>query len=215
MNHPCPFSDIILNEIAKNLHPSIKSILDPFAGTGKIAKLKSMGYKGEIICNDIEESWDRFGGVDEWLNEDAENLHFLRLVDAIITSPTYGNRMADHHKAKDDSKRITYTHKLGKDLHPQNTGKMQWSNEYKEKHERVYRNLVLLIKEKGFFILNISNHIRNGKEINVSSFHIDLLTSLGLVVNEIKKIKTKRMRFGENSKNRVSCEYLIIMQKGG
>lgn len=33
-----------------------------------------------------------------------------RAFDGIVTSPCYGNRMADHHDARDDSKRNTYTH---------------------------------------------------------------------------------------------------------
>ena len=30
--------------------------------------------------------------------------------DAVITSPTYGNRMADHHNAQDGSRRVSYRH---------------------------------------------------------------------------------------------------------
>ena len=38
------------------------------------------------------------------------------VTDCIVTSPCYGNRMADHHDAKDSSRRITYKHKLGRDM---------------------------------------------------------------------------------------------------
>ena len=41
---------------------------------------------------------------------DARRLHYLDATfDAICTSPTYGNRMADHHNARDSSPRLTPT----------------------------------------------------------------------------------------------------------
>ena len=49
--------------------------------------------------------------------------------DMVVTSPTYGNRMADHHNAKDGRRRITYTHNLGRTLTPGNSGAMQWGED--------------------------------------------------------------------------------------
>jgi hypothetical protein len=47
--------------------------------------------------------------------------------------------MADHFTAKDNSKRITYRHYLGRPLNKENTWMMQWGNAYKDKHINVYK----------------------------------------------------------------------------
>lgn len=121
--------------------------------------------------------------------------------------------MADHHKAKDGSKRNTYTHCLGHDLEEGNTGKMQWGNEYKEKHENIYRDIVPLLKDGGLFILNVSNHIRCGEEIKVSEWHLSILVSLGLKLEKDKHIATHRNKFGANADKRVEYEHIYVLRK--
>lgn len=64
---------------------------------------------------------------------DATRLPFdNRMFDAVITSPTYGNRMADHHDAQDGSKRITYRHS---GRHPS-----RWSAAVLERIRTVWRD---------------------------------------------------------------------------
>lgn len=55
--------------------------------------------------------------------------------DAICVSPVYGNRVSDSHNAKDGSKRVTYTHMLGRKLTDGNTGCLQWGEKYKQAHQ--------------------------------------------------------------------------------
>ena len=86
--------------------------------------------------------------------------------DGICTSPTYGNRMADSHDAKDGSSRNTYTHKLGRKLDVNNSGKMQWGNEYKKLHTKAWNECFRVLKNDGVFILNFKNHIKKGKEVD-------------------------------------------------
>jgi hypothetical protein len=62
--------------------------------------------------------------------------------DAICTSPTCGNRMADHHEARDISPRHTYRHVLGRPRTPGNSGALQWGDgiageEYRALHVAV------------------------------------------------------------------------------
>ena len=52
--------------------------------------------------------------------------------DCVVTSPVYGNRFSDHHRARDGSLRRTYTHDLQRmtgdperTLHPNNSGMLQ------------------------------------------------------------------------------------------
>jgi len=192
------------------------NVYDPFAGTGKIALIKEYGFKGKIYCCEIESEWTRqFDGVDFWFIGDAAKTDFLpeNTFDAICTSPTYGNRMADHFNAKDSSKRITYRHFLGRSLKLDNTGRMQWGEKYKDKHIEVYKELFRVLKDAGKFILNISDHIRNGEVVKVSDWHKNILIELGFNVVDDLKIETPRMGFGQNSQLRVSHERIIELRK--
>lgn len=145
--------------------------------------------------------------------QDAEYLILPHLVDAIVTSPTYGNRMADHHHAKDNSKRITYTHCLGRELSFENTGRMQWGTKYQDKHRRIYKNIYTLLKPNGLFVLNISNHIRKGEEQHVTEWHIKTLKDLGFEVIQEIQVTTKRMKFGKNNQRRINHENIIVLQR--
>ena len=145
--------------------------------------------------------------------QDAEYLILPYLVDAIVTSPTYGNRMADHHNAKDNSKRITYTHYLGHELSFENTGRMQWGQQYQDKHRRIYKNIYTLLKPNGLFVLNISNHIRKGEEQYVTEWHIKTLKDLGFEVIQEIQVPTKRMKFGKNNQRRINHENIIALQR--
>ena len=190
-------------------------VYDPFAGTRKLALIKELGYKGKIICNDLEPEYKSLNNypVDLWVHEDAETAIIKGKIDAIVTSPTYGNRMADSHNAKDSSKRITYTHQLNRKLSSGNTGNMQWGNNYKEKHQRCYINFYKHLTEGGLFIINVSNHIRKGKEVDVVSFHIEAAIKAGFILTENIKMPVKRMRYGSNSKLRVDNEHIIVFKK--
>jgi len=140
IKHPAVFSDQFL-PIIYELIKDIKVIFDPFAGTGKIALIKGLGFNGLIFCNDLGKEYKELNNydVDVWLHEDASVIKFFG-ADCIVTSPTYGNRMADSHNAKDSSKRITYTHQIGRKLTEGNTGKMQWGDKYRTKHIDCYNN---------------------------------------------------------------------------
>lgn len=215
ITHPAKYSDSLLPVFAKYLIGK-KYILDPFAGVGKIASLKQHGVNGMFFANDIERDWlgPNDYGCDVITFEDAETLEYpAGFFDAICTSPTYGNRMADCFKASDNSKRITYTHCLGHDLKDGNTGKMQWGKKYREKHRRIYLHLYDLLEPGGLFILNISNHIRAGMEIDVSGWHKETMESIGLVLIETIEVKTPRMGYGANAKVRTQCEYVHVFKK--
>ena len=68
-------------------------VLDPFAG---VARTDAFGDAVTLVCSELERDWAT-GVV-----ADALRLPYRAgCFDAIATSPTYGNRMADHHEAKD------------------------------------------------------------------------------------------------------------------
>ena len=110
MKHPAKYTDCFL-PIFFDLLKNTDCVLDPMAGTGKLALIKDYGYKGAIICNDLEPDWQKgeIYNVDEWHFTDASNMNWAKneQFDAICTSPTYGNRMADNFVASDKSHRVT------------------------------------------------------------------------------------------------------------
>jgi len=213
--HPAKYTDSFIAVFARLLNNQ-KRVLDPFAGTGKIGLIKNYGYCGEIYANEIESEWleSNLYNVDHICFEDAEHLSFPQgFFDAICTSPTYGNRMADHHNAKDGTKRNTYTHCIGRPLTDGNTGKMQWGVEYMEKHERIYKNLASFVRAGGLFVLNIKNHIRRGKEIDVKAFHEKTLSMCGFQKVDEMYIKTNSLRYGANADKRTDGEFIIVFKK--
>lgn len=171
--------------------------------------------KAIFVCNDIETEWaDPKYPVDEWVHADAEFLALERKADVIVTSPTYGNRMADHHNAKDSSRRVTYTHRMGHALRNGNTGVMQFGADYRDKHYRIFRNLRdSCLTDTGVVFLNISNHIRRHQEVDVVSFFKKMMLDLGFVLIRDIEIETPRMRFGANRELRAPCEHLLIYQR--
>lgn len=216
VRHPATFSKPFIEIFVELLAP-YPTVFDPFAGTGKLAEIKKFGYTGKVICNEIEPDWAscKLYDVDEWRVGDAEYLTWAKdgMFDALCTSPTYGNRMADSHNAKDSSKRITYTHVLGKKLNEANTGKMKWGNSYRNKHVAIYAECIRVLKPEGLFIVNISNHIRKGKVMEVVMWTIETLSSLGLKLTRNIEIPTKRMKFGRNQNVRVPNENILVFKK--
>lgn len=104
--HPAKYSDDILRAIADSLaHAGLGPcpfVLDPFAGTGRIHALAVHPvHSFRTLGIEIEHEWVDYHP--STILGDATNLeawpdgHF----DAIATSPCYGNRMADHHDARE------------------------------------------------------------------------------------------------------------------
>lgn len=215
IRHPAKYTDSFL-EIFANLLRGKQKVLDPFAGTGKIGLIKQYGFDGQVYANELEPEWisENSYNCDYITCEDAEFLKYPACYfDAICTSPTYGNRMADHHEAKDGTRRNTYKHCLGRPLSDGNTGQMQWGVEYIEKHARIYKHLTTLLRNGGLFVLNIKNHIRKGQEIDVKAFHEKALNDCNMVKVEEFFVKTSGNGFGANSDKRTDGEYIVVFQK--
>lgn len=231
--HPATYTDKFLPLFAELLRDAA-NVLDPFAGTGKLAAIKAYGYRGRVVCNDLEPEWSQAfaqpapGGhcvrtlarangyaVDEWHYGDAAAMAWAldASFDAIATSPTYGNRTADHHNARDASRRNTYRHSLGRDLSAGSTCVMQWGAAYRHKHTAIYRECLRVLKPGGLFVLNVSDHIRAGRRVYVSKWHLDTLRAMGLTLRACHAVKTPRQRFGANGQARCKVEYIFALEK--
>jgi len=204
MPHPAKFSDEILAYLMRELAP-YNRILDPFGGSGKIHTLDRL-ICGKVFSTELEFPWiERNQGA---INANALMLPFQdQTFDCICTSPTYGNRMADTYT--DGSNRITYTAKLGRKLHPDNSGSLQWGEKYRQFHIQAWNEITRVLETGGSLILNIKNHIRGGDEQEVTEWHIATLRSLGYALRTHAEIATQSMGYGENRDVRVEYENVI------
>lgn len=210
--HPARFSDDLLDTIAPRV-AGAGVVLDPFAGTGRVHELRERAGVTETIGIEIEKEWadmhegTRLGNALD-LDLDDES------VDAVVTSPTYGNRMADHHDATDDSTRLTYKHTLGRDLDPDNSGQLQWGDAYREFHRRAWAEATRVLKPGGMFVLNVKDHVRAGKKQEVVAWQINTLcTEFGLDLVALDLVPTRGLMAGSNHDERVCAEVVATFTK--
>lgn len=225
VQHPAKFTDSILEiigDVLRGRHEELGreiEVLDPFAGTGKIHLLNEPG-KIRTHGIEIEPEWAEMHP--RTLVGDATNLPFrAEVFDVIATSPTYGNRMSDHHDAKDDSVRVTYRHKLGRPLHENNSGRMPWGENYRDLHHFAWVEATRVLSRDGMFILNAKNFYRTRtvkkkrvrQTVDVVGWHHDHITSLGFSTIADIAVPVRGMGFGQNGKQRISHERVIVMRK--
>lgn len=221
VKHPAKFSDPILREMERFLRrqdPGI--VLDPMAGSNKLKALDLPGFT--LLCSELEWPWCRYAGkYRSDLQADATRLPLRSSsVDYIVTSQTYGNRMADHHTVRSGHTYRTYTHAIREStgeadykLHDTNTGQMQWGREYRVTHIKIWREVVRVLRPGGLLLMNISDHVRKGEIIPVSDWHCEILEGLDLQPLETLRVKTPRSKGLANDKLRVSHELIFIMEK--
>lgn len=219
--HPAKFSPQILEAAIPHLE-GYDWVLDPFAGVGRIHQLpnKTLGLEIEKEWADAHKKTINID-VFEWMRRLRLSEEVLR-IPAIFTSPTYGNRFADHHNAKDPSTRRSYTHDMrtltgdnDRHLDPNNSGVMQWGKEYRNFHRRVWSELEMLMEPGGRFVLNIKNHVRGGEVMRVAEWHLQFLTgALRMRLAAIEVIGAVGMRYGDN-RDRTGFEYLFVLDKKG
>lgn len=208
--HPAQFSKglfPVFLDILKTYGDSHLPLLDPFAGTGGTHVLRSHGY--QTVGVELEPEW-AYQNIHNIVG-DATRLPFGdETFGTILTSPCYGNRMADHHVAKDGSYRRTYTHLMGRELHKRNAGAMQWGAAYRVIHEQAWREAVRVLSLNGLFVLSIKDHQRDYRRMHVCNWHYQCLLSLGLGLVDIRTIKTPNFRYGENSQFRYNEKVLVF-----
>lgn len=204
-SHPAKYTDGLLPKMANYLRGRTH-ILDPFGGSGKVFLLNHWLPDAQIEAIEIE---PKFAA----LHPRTTLGNALALpwgdstFDAITTSPTYGNRMADI--TIDDTTRLTYTAAIGEPLHPDNSGKLQWGPAYCTFHERAWVEARRVLAEGGSFVLNIKNHIRHGRVMDVTGWHCSALAVLGFVKVAETRVDVPSMTRGRNGGVRVPYESVI------
>lgn len=220
-SHPAKFSPTILAAAAERITLEAEQkqvvvgellLLDPFAGTG-LCHTMPCSTRGV----EIEPDWAR--ADPRTRVGDATNMAFFAddCFDVIFTSPVYGNRMSDHHNARDASKRHSYTHDIGHPLADGNAGAMYFANDqpphapYRQLHRAAWAEVARVHKPGGLFMLNVSNFVHDDVEHLVAQWHVARLVELGYRVESAREIGTPRMKFGAN-RERADHEYLVMLR---
>ena len=210
--HPAKFSTGLLPLFA-DLLDGYSRVLDPFAGTGRIHMLEDLG-PFETVGIELEPEWADMHErtlLGNALDLPFDDGHF----DGVCTSPTYGNRLADHHEAKDGSIRHSYRHTLGRPLSSDNSGQMQWGPKYRDFHEAAWAEVHRVLRPGGRFVLNLKDHIRKKQMAPVTGWHVTYLTqTLGFQLLNVLGMSAPTLRQGANVKVRAgNAEVVFVLER--
>jgi hypothetical protein len=213
--HPAAYSPTVLvvmgnfikDEAVRVGVPLVKiRVLDPMAGIGRVHWLP-----GKTTGVEIEPEWARQSVGTEV--GDATKLRFRSdSFDVIAVSPVYGNRMADHHEAKDPSRRRSYRHDLGRMPTLGSSGVLPFGDQYKVLHEQAWAEATRVLRADGLFLLNVSDFIRGGHVVKVAEWHAYALLRLGYRFESVVHVDTQGMRHGKNRELRVDGELIFAMR---
>jgi hypothetical protein len=214
--HPAKWSKAVLEAIAPVLEREYGDaetpprLLDPYAGVG-LDRLREIFPTAQWDGLEIEPEWA--AGSPGTTQGDVLAMPWHGpTFHGLVTSCTYANRMADCHDAKDDSRRITYRHKLGRMPTEGSSAVMQWGPAYRQHHRSAWAACLARLHSRSLVIVNVSNHIRDGVEQRVVEFHLNEWMLLGATVEEIIRVPTPRMGFGANGDARVDAERLLVLR---
>lgn len=194
--HPAKFSDPILDKLAALVTAEARrirgrvtdrpvTVLDPFAGVGRIHRLARPG-RVRTWGLEIEPEWAACHqdtvctDAIDWLTGHP----YLRMMgdgvwtdgapngfDIVATSPCYGNRLSDHHEARDGSTRRSYRHDLGRPLTENSSGALPWGPAYWTFHAEAYRRIRAALRPGGLFLLNVSDFYRRKALVSAVEWH--------------------------------------------
>lgn len=215
VGHPAPYSPEVIDAMATlvaaeaqrlDLDPDQLTILDPMAGIGLVHQLRGRTFGVELEPEWSDQHAGNQVGDARHLPFDADRFH------VVAVSPAYGNRMADHHDAKDDSRRIGYKFALGRMPSPGSSTVLHYGQPYRDLHVAAWAEATRVLVPGGLFVLNCKDFIRHGKVMNVSEWHMVALFNLGYRLESATTVGTRGMKFGANRDARVEGELVVALR---
>ena len=207
--HPAKYSAGLLPVFA-DLLAGCSTVLDPFAGTGRVHQLRALAGCWTVGV-EIEPEWAAV--VEGTLVADALRLPFVDAAfDAVCTSPTYGNRLADHHQPRDVSYRRSYQFDMGRQLNAANSGLLQWGEAYREFHRAAWSEINRVLNPvSGRLVLNLKDHVRDGQIMPVTGFHVEVLQRLGLTLRNVIGVAVPSHGRGANRQARAGNAEIVFL----
>lgn len=220
--HPATFSIEVLGAITAMLqevnHGAMATrpmtIVDPFAGVGTIHKLADLDW-GVTIGVEIEAEWA--AAHPDTIHGDSR--HLVELIgdsqaDVIVTSPAYGNRLADSYKAYDPEARRSYAIDLGHELTEGNGGGMPFTGDPKSAyctlHAEVWAACARVLRPDGMFILNCKDFVRDGIVMSVTAWHIHALREHGFEVVDLMSLPVAGLAMTTAAK---FSELIVVLER--
>ncbi len=208
-DHPAKFTRRHISVLIEALS-GYGTVLDPFAGTGGIHRLRRFGH--HTVGVELEPEWAAWSP--HTIVGNALQLPFAYAsFDAMATSPPVGNRDADNFKARDGSIRHTYRFCLGRMPSPSSSAVLQWGPAYRVFHEAAWAEMSRVVRPGGLFVLNMKDHVRDGELVPVTAWHVECLGKLGW--HEVRRweLPTKGLPHGANYHLRAKVEYIIALRR--
>jgi SAM-dependent methyltransferase len=244
--HGAQFSDAALAVITDaikryptRLRDTPLRVLDPFAGVGGIFRLTETIPDLDVVGVELEPEWAH--AHRETLVGDATHLDGFpdESFDLVITSPAFGNRLADSYDGHgqcrrcagagtvnselcvrcggagvDQSKRHTYRIWLGRPLHDANGASYQWGEVYRDIHRRAWREAYRLLRDGGFLMVDVKDHRRSFQWQAVPEWHLGAAVKIGFTFAEDVTYVADGIRHGTNHEARDDVAHLLILSKG-
>ena len=229
--HPAPYTDALLPIFAELLlkshchsvavGPGPAKILDPFAGTGKIARLRSWLPQAEFYGYEIEPEWADTGP------RGRLHLHHRRQpADALprrhvrrhLHQP---DLRQPHGRSSRGARRQPAPHLPPRarpaadtrELRGAAMGRWHRRREYRALHVAVWTECRRVLKPGGIFVLNVKDHIRGGVLQEVTNWHAVTLLMLGFVCTRRVHVPCPGQRHGANGHLRVDYESVLQFRR--
>lgn len=241
-DHPAKYTDTVLAQLRAIVEDEAirlgrrPNVLDPYAGVGRIHDLNDIADTTGV---ELEPEWAacRAGTI----VGDATDLpaSWTDYYDLVVTSPCYGNRLADSHNNRDKHKpckgdgcagckdtgispRKSYKVSLGRDPSEGSAAVLQWGDRYKNHHRTFLVEACRVVDDGGLIVINMSNHVRGVKiaggqtrsmMMRVVEWWVEAMLAQNLYIEAIFPVRTKRLRHGANYNLRAGVEHIIVCRK--
>lgn len=239
VNHPAPFSEPIMDLLKGLIADWEGPILDPYAGIGRVHELG----RDDTWGVEIEEEWAAAHERTIWGDSSELVLSTVAVggvmvrhpegsaprrtgvviprPNAVVTSPDYGNRMADQYlgtpkeqRLRDEEgvmpRRRSYAISLGRKLSLDSASRYGFGEDYQRAHTKVFTAVTDVCHPGARLALNVSDHFAAYTRIYVTAWWVELIASLGWHVERMIPVGTRRFRDGANADLRVDAETVIV-----